>query len=55
MHFNIADLMTKLLLGEKQWFFVRMLQHYIIPSAGYVVGDLGKKAVGKPGRGLLLE
>ena len=55
MHFNVADLTTKPLLGEKQWFFVRMLQNYIIPSTGYVVGDLGKKAAGKPGRRLLLE
>ena len=55
MHFNVADLMTKPLSGEKQWFFARIIQHYISPSTGYVVGAFGKKAGGKLGRVLLLE
>ena len=33
-HFNVADLMTKPLYGEKRWLFVQMLQHYISPCFG---------------------
>ena len=32
-HFNVADLITKPLAGNKRWKIVQMLQHYICPAA----------------------
>ena len=36
IHYNVADLTTKPLAGEKLWEFVHMLQHYICPNISYL-------------------